>query len=330
MTARRRKSKGINRKAVISIATLALVAVLALTKPLLAQLGYSLQDIIDMVWQPAVTRTVYPSEGTAEVHFIDVGQASAILIKGSEKTALIDGGEVQNATAIIDYLTANGVAKIDYFFNTHPHADHMGGCVGVMDGIATGEFLFTPLPPKIVPTTTGYKKLVDYLNEHKDTITTKKMAYGDTFALGGGLQIEVIGPTNDHKDLNNQSMVLRMDFGATPFLFPGDIEALAEKDLLETGKLTKLAVLAAPHHGSNTSIDEGFLAAIAPNQIEIAAGLPPLVSVISCGAGNDYGHPNPETLARYQEMGIDWYRTDRDGSVKIVTDGDRLTVTSTK
>ncbi|MEG2074699.1 MAG: MBL fold metallo-hydrolase, partial [Angelakisella sp.] len=147
---KRRPKKG----TVTTLIVAAAAAIIVSLQPMLADYGIDLQQILtDLFRGQALQTAVYPSEGTAEVHFLDVGQASCILIKGSEKTALIDAGEADTVGDVTDYLAENGVTKIDYFFNTHPHADHMGGCRGVMEAVPTGEFIMTDLPKDIVPTT---------------------------------------------------------------------------------------------------------------------------------------------------------------------------------
>lgn len=313
MTAKRRKTSTKSRGKGI-LATLAIAAALVLFAPLLDYLGVNVDELIAMVWQPSVSQS-YPSEGTAEVHFIDVGQASSILIKGSEKTALIDAGESGNAEQIVAYLEQNGVASIDYFFNTHPHSDHAGGCRGVMQGVPTANFIMTELAPDTVPTTVFYGKLLEYLNENKATTASTVAKPGDLYELGGGLRLEVIGPVELYDDLNDVSLVIRMSFGETSFIFTGDMEAKSQRDMLEQGVVTKTTVLSSPHHGSNSSIDAGFMQRVAPQY-----------AVISCGTGNDYGHPHAETLELYKSMGIESYRTDLLGSVKMITDGQSIVV----
>ncbi|MEG2087972.1 MAG: ComEC/Rec2 family competence protein [Angelakisella sp.] len=304
----------------ILVASLAVVAAAIFFLPLLERMGVDVAPLMAMIWQPGDAQAAQPVEGTAEVHFIDVGQASSILIRGSQKTALIDGGEPGDAAAILRYLEKTGVEKLDYFFNTHPHADHLGGCVEILKKMPTDEFIMTPLPEKLIPTTGGYKRLIEHLLSHKESITTRQSAVGDQFELGGGLTLTTLGPVSEYDNLNDQSIVTRMEFGKTSFLFTGDMEDVAERDLLAAGALQPVTVLSAPHHGSNSSIDRDFLQQL--------CGSTPPIAVISCGVGNDYGHPHKETLSIYDELGISYYRTDRQGSIRILSDGDSLTVTT--
>lgn len=316
MSRRRYSRKRGRAKRITAIATSAVALLLILTQLLLGYLGLDYNDLLDYVWQPSVAAYM-PVEGTAEVHFIDVGQASSILIIGSDKTALIDAGESSTSNEVIDYLRGYSVDKIDYFFGTHPHSDHMGGCRQVMQAIPTAEFITSQLDPQSTPTTNYYSKLIDYLASNTDTITSSVAEVGGSYDLGGGLILTVLAPTELYKDINNSSLVIRMDFGKTSFLFTGDIEDSSEQDMVAAGVLDVVTVLSSPHHGSETSIDRDFMRRIAPQY-----------AVISCGEGNDYGHPHSETLDLYTKMGIQYYRTDYHGSVKLVTDGNELTVST--
>lgn len=314
---RRRKARSIPKGAWITLATGLAVALLVFLQPVLSDYGVDLGQLLRLLTGGTVQTATYPSQGTAEVHFIDVGQASCILIKGSEKTALIDGGEAATATEVTDYLAANGVTGIDYFFNTHPHADHMGGCKGIMEAVPTGEFIMAPLSQKAVPTTVGYKKLLTYLNDNKEATASTKGRVGEVYELGDGLRLTIVGPMELYDDLNNASLVIRMDFGATSVLFTGDMETLSQQEMIRQGAVGQATLLSAPHHGSDTSIDRDFMRAVNP-----------ALGVISCGAGNDYGHPSKATLELYDNLGMEYFRTDRQGSVVAITDGEAFTVTT--
>lgn len=127
----------------------------------------------------------------------------------------------------------------------------------------------------------------------------------------------VIGPVQEYSDPNNGSLVLRVDYGGTSFLFTGDMEQKAEGDLLESGADVHADVLKAGHHGSPTSSSEAFLTAVQPS-----------VAVISVGADNDYGHPGADVLARLEALNAEIYRTDTQGEIIIVSDGKTLSITT--
>lgn len=304
------------------LATAALAVVATVVMHATSGNPWTLQGIQDtLMGVTPVVKTVatYPSEGTAEVHFIDIGQGSAILIKGSEKNVLIDAGESQHAPTVINYLAENGVAHLDYMINTHPHFDHMGGMVQVMEAVTADVVIMTPLKESAIPTTTSYKNLLTYLEKNKDTITTQQAVVGDSYYLGNGLELNILGPVDLYDGLNDASIVSRLDFGETFFLFCGDIENKAQQDLVDAGVLSAVNVIEAPHHGSSSSLNEAFFRAISPQ-----------VAVIQCALDNDYGHPHTETLALYEQLDITAYRNDTQGNVKIITDGTTLDISTSK
>ena len=324
MTRRRRRSK--KNPLLAALLTLMLVGVLVLAEPVLADYGISVNELpsgTDITIPTGdFTHTdipAGPAEGTLEVRFLDVGQGSSILILGPEKTALIDAAERSAAPDILEDLENAGVEQIDYFFVTHPHSDHFGGALDILEQVPVEQFLFAPLPDDLVPTTVTYEKLLTYLTDDSCPVETSAALPEDQFDLGGGATITILGPLEEYKDLNNMSMVLRLDFGDTSFLFPGDAEEESEGDLAASGLPLKADVLAAPHHGSRTSLEDDFMFAVSPTW-----------AVISCGLDNDYGHPNEETLELYDQMGISYFRTDYQGTVIAATDGSDITFTTEK
>lgn len=258
-----------------------------------------------------------PAEGTLEVRILDVGQGDSILIRGSEKTVLIDASVADAGVTILEDLQELGVTELDLFINTHPHNDHFGGMRKVMNGVKTDAVLMAPVPADMVPTTVSYEKLITYLDENQ--IPTSVAVPGTVYELGGGGRLTILGPQTDFINLNSYSIVCRVDFGESSFLFTGDMESDAEKDLLERGVLLEADVLKAGHHGSSTSSSEKFLQEVDPQYV-----------AISCGLDNDYDHPHKEALARYEEQGCIVYRTDLDGTITFVTDGTTLTATVEK
>ena len=247
-------------------------------------------------------------EGSTRVHIIDVGQALCVLIQGPEKNVLIDGGENDTAQATAAYLREQGVEELDWVFNTHPHYDHFGGLRNIMKEIPAREYITPGLPQDMVPTVVSYEKLLDYLAESGTPV--KKAKAGTAYELGGDAVLTVLAPVKKYDDLNNWSIVLRLDCGETSFLITGDIENKAERDILESGAELKSDVLVLPHHGSSTSILRDFVQEVDPRY-----------GVISCGKGNDYGHPHKETLELYEKLATQLLRTDESGTVVFETDG---------
>lgn len=248
-----------------------------------------------------------------KVHILDVGQADCILIQGPEKIMVIDGGESEDGPAIIRYLQNQGVERIDYYLNTHPHADHLGGITQVMRAFPTGEFFHHPPPDQYIPTTRIYQKLMQYLIDEK--IKTTILNPGDTIDLGGGAVITYLAPLEEYSDMNNNSLVGRLVFGERAFLFTGDAEKKSENAILASGVELSADVYSVPHHGSTTSTTQKYLEAVNPR-----------FATISVGKDNDYGHPNPETLEKLDESGIPCLRTDLLGNIVITTDGTSLVI----
>lgn len=251
-------------------------------------------------------------EDKVRVHVIDVGQGLCVLVQGSEKTVLIDGGEAPTAASTIAYLQEQGVEKLDRVVNTHPHYDHFGGLREIMENFPTQEFILPDLPENKIPTTISYQKLVDYLETSKIPVIPARV--GETYPLGGEAIMTTLAPVgNTYENLNDWSVVNKVTFGDISFLITGDIENEGETDLVEDGASLKCNVLVLPHHGSQTSIFRPFVEAAYPQY-----------GVISCGKNNKYGHPHHKTLALYQELGIPLLRTDEVGTVVFETDGQTL------
>lgn len=263
--------------------------------------------------QERIPAAVPVSGDRLRVHILDVGQADCILIQGPEKTMVIDGGESKNGPDIIRYLRDQGVERIDYYLNTHPHADHYGGIAQVMEAIPTGEFFHHPPPAEYAPATRGYQKLLQYLIDSKTKTTI--LNPGDTIDLGGGAVLTCLAPLEGYDDMNNNSLVERLVYGERAILFTGDAEKKSESAILESGAELSADVYSVPHHGSSTGVTREFLDAVDP-----------VFATVSVGKDNDYGHPHRETLERLQQKKVTCLRTDLLGNIVIETDGESLTV----
>lgn len=253
-----------------------------------------------------------------EVHFIDVDQAECILIKTPEKTVLIDAGDIGYERKIENYLRTKGVFAIDLFIATHPHADHIGSASGLLKKFPVSEVIIPEIPEEFLPTTSLFEEFLLTLSFKNCKVSYAEI--GKTFDLGKGISLEILGPAGYSGDnLNNYSVISKLTFGETSFLFTGDAEEEAELLLIDSGADISCTVLNAGHHGSSTSNCELFLKAASP---EYAA--------ISCGYNNDYGHPHKEVLSAFKDFGIDYYRTDFDGSIVFYSDGKNIKVSAKK
>lgn len=244
--------------------------------------------------------------GNLEVHFIDVGQADSILITANNKGALIDAGNSADGKLIIDYINNLGIEKLDFVIATHPHEDHIGGMDDVLNAFKADKFYM----PDVLTTTKTFENMLDALENQNLKYTTPKI--GSTFNFEGA-NFEVLYVGKDAKDLNNTSIVVKMTYGEKSFLFTGDAEDVVEKQILN--KDLKSDVLKVGHHGSEFSTTDEFLEKVNPE-----------IAVISVGTGNKYKHPNKTIIDKLNKNNIDIYRTDKDKTIIIKTDGKTLEV----
>lgn len=245
-----------------------------------------------------------PPEGSSfEVHFIDVGQADAALVICDGRYMLIDGGNAEDSDLIYAYLERHGARHLDCMVASHAHEDHIGGLSGALN-YATVDTAFSPVTDY---NTKVFQDMVKYLGEQGKSLTVP--VPGEKFDLGSA-KVEILGPVREYDETNNTSIVLRVDYGETSFLFTGDMETSAEEDLMDYGGNLQATVLKAGHHGSSTSTGYRFLREVMPQY-----------AVISVGEGNKYGHPSDEVLSRFRDAGTQVYRTDMQGHIIAVSDG---------
>ena len=250
-----------------------------------------------------------PEETIAElqVHFIDVGQGDATLIISGEHTMLIDAGDDSKGTKVQLYLKNQGVERLDYLVLTHTDADHIGGADVIITKFDIGNVFIGDYPKD----NNVYRDLMLALKSKGLTYSTPEV--GDTYAFGDAFFM-MLAPNRTYSDPNNSSIALVLQNGQNRFLFTGDAQEEAEKDILANGFNIDCDVLKAGHHGSSTSNTKDFLMAASP-----------AYSVISCAADNSYGHPHAEVLNNLRAMNVKVFRTDEQGSVVAISDGTEVT-----
>lgn len=243
------------------------------------------------------------------VTVIDAGQGDSILVKSGDDTLLIDASGRSDSTAVLLELKQQSVEDIDFLIATHPHEDHIGGMVPVIENYQIGAVYMADTESE----SKTYKQLVEAIESNGISIIE---AYaGLEFKLGDAV-CTIISPARDaDHDANNESIAVFIDYFDSEFLFTGDMEKKAEKDLILNGYLFDADVLKVAHHGSMTGTSEEFL--------KIAS---PQYAVISCGEGNSYGHPHEETLELLREYGVITYRTDISGDITFISDGRSIEV----
>ncbi|WP_313129766.1 ComEC/Rec2 family competence protein [Anaerocolumna sp.] len=245
----------------------------------------------------------------SKVHFIDVGQGDAILIETDEHYMLIDAGENNQGTTVVNYLKELGIKKLDYVIGTHPHSDHIGGLDTVIYSFDIGKVIM----PDVVHTTKTFEDVLDAISE-KDLKITKAIA-GTTYSLGT-TSFTIVAPNgSDYDGLNDYSVGIKFVNGENSFLLTGDAEKLSETEMLHNGIDLSADVLKLGHHGSSTSSQEDFLDEVQPDY-----------AVISAGVDNSYGHPHVETLQKLKDRNIEVFRTDLQNTIIFTSDGEHITV----
>ncbi len=272
--------------------------------PLLA-LVIVLVAVALLIWQSAEGRkntVTVPMDGLY-VHYIDVGQGDSELVCCNGEYMLIDAGEPDAADAVLEYLDRHGIDKLDYLVCTHSHSDHCGGLDAVVESLEV-ETVFTSPYAGDSP---SYEIFTDAVYDAGLELTVPEL--GESYRLGEA-SFSFIGPLEDYDNTNDDSLVMRLEYGDTSFLFTGDMTAKAEKDLINDGASLRCDVLKVGHHGSSGSSCYQFLYEAQPG-----------IGVISCEKGNSYGHPHEETLSRLNDADVTVYRTDLEGSIVIFSDG---------
>lgn len=247
-----------------------------------------------------------PALSELQVHFIDVGQGDSTLIICGEESMLIDAGDNSRGTAIQLYLLRQGVESLTYLIGTHPDSDHIGGLDVIMTKFQCGMVIM----PDAASDTAAYRDVIDTMEYRNYTVTPPRV--GDVYSLGDA-EFTIIAPNGEYPDDNDSSVGIRLVHGNNVFLFTGDAEADAEADILQNGIDIRADVLHVGHHGSGTSNSPDFISRVSP-----------VYAVISCGSDNPYGHPHGRTMRTLKELGVQVFRTDEQGSIVAVSDGDSI------
>ncbi|MFA5524003.1 MAG: MBL fold metallo-hydrolase [Tissierellales bacterium] len=250
-------------------------------------------------------------EGKLVVHFLDVGQADSILIQMPNGTiSLIDGGNRGDAKLIIDYIKELNIQRIDYLIATHPHEDHIGGLPEIIKSFD----IINIYMPKVTASTKIFESLLTEIQN--EGLKIKEGKSGVDIIAEDGLAYSIIAPNSfEYKETNDFSIVTRLNYKESSFIFTGDAEKPSEDEMIVKGYDLTAKVLKVGHHGGRTSTSKEFLDKINPDY-----------AVISVEKGNDYGHPHKETIKRLQEKGIDILRTDEMGTIVLVSEGNSIAV----
>ena len=253
----------------------------------------------------AVETYATPIEGVVEVYYLDVGEADSILIRDGEVNALIDAGNNADGEYIVKFFEDLGISDFKYVFGTHAHEDHIGGMDDIINNFNVSNFYM----PDVITTTATFEDVLDSMLQKNMALQIPKI--GEKLTLKNSV-LEVLYSGTDENDLNNTSMIIRLDYGNNSFLFTGDATSQVERAVLNSN--IDVNVLKVSHHGSKYSTTLGFLNKVSPEY-----------AVISVGKNTSYGHPHEATLNKLTSKGIKIYRTDEMGTIIAASDGQNIT-----
>lgn len=296
--------------------------------------GWARRGGVGVLALSALLIAIYPfgprwSKGKLELTVLDVGQGDSLfVVSPNGRTLLIDGGGAfvgfpghaehsgidPGEEAVSPYLWSRGFQKLDVVALTHAHQDHIGGLTAILENFRVGT-LWIGREVR----SEALANLEKLAREEKIPIVHEM--HGKPFSWDS-VETQVLWPETPPEDVgpspqNNDSLVLRMQYGERTMMLPGDAEKQVERSILANNSEGALGadILKVGHHGSKNSTIPAFLAAMHP-----------IVAVISAGKDNPYGHPNPELLERLENAGVRILRTDQDGAVHVLTDGKDIEV----
>ena len=262
---------------------------------------------------PEAPKVLTPISGNGlTIHFIDVGKADCALLECDGKYMIIDGGNVEDGQMVVSYLQQMGVETIDRVVCSHAHEDHVGGLPAVLS-VFDAENVYAPVTDY---DTKVFRNFLKKAEAAAGAITVPKP--GDQFTLGSAT-CTVLGPVKEYADPNDTSIVLKVSYGDSDFLFTGDMEIVAENDMIDHWGEDfdwNVELLKVGHHGSSTSSGYRFIYETNP-----------AYGVISVGQDNEYGHPHEEPMSRLKDAGLLILRTDELGHVIATTDGSEISFT---
>ncbi len=244
-----------------------------------------------------------PDTYRALIHILDVGQGSAALIESGGEFMLIDGADADYSSYVVAYLKARGVQKLKYVIATHYDADHINGIVGALNVFEVE----TIMGPDYAADTHIYSSLMNTIDEKGYDMIHPQV--GDEYHMGL-LKFTILGPCGtEYEDENSYSIAVRITDGNSSVLIAGDATAVSEAEMVANAKVNDQLSLASDiyvvnHHGSSTSSSGVFVKAVSPSYL-----------VISCGKGNEYGHPHSSVMKTLENSGAALFRTDLQGDI---------------
>jgi competence protein ComEC len=254
------------------------------------------------------------SDELLHVYMFDVGQGDSLFVKTPEHTMIIDGGPDSSVVYEVGKVLPFFEHEIDYMILSHPHNDHVNGLNDIIDRYVIGEVFHSGVLHTLPSYTSWLQKIIDH------DIATTVIKEPRIITLSDGVELHFLAPVEDFAaeeidSLNNASLVLKVVYKDTSYLFTGDMERELEAELLAAGVDVTANVLKVGHHGSISSTTQEFLSAVAPE-----------VALISAAEDSPYGHPHDEIIDRLESYNIEIYQTGFDGTVHLVSDGEYIWV----
>lgn len=254
--------------------------------------------------QAKVRESAQKTAGDMAVHFLDVGQGLSIFVQSGGQNLIYDGGDRDTSSFVVSYLQQQNVTRLDYVISSHYDSDHVYGLIGCIDTFDVGTVICS-----------DYDHDTETSEKFADAAAAKGLemqhpAVGTEFDFGTG-SFTVLAPAAvSDSDSNDNSVAIKLTNGENSFIFTGDAEADSEAAMCASGIDLDCDVIVPGHHGSATGTSWEFLEHTVPEY-----------AVISCGKGNQYGHPDKDTMDKLESMEIQVYRTDQQGTIIAVSDG---------
>ena len=255
---------------------------------------------------PEDGRIILAADGSMTVHFLDVGQGLSILVQSEGQNLLYDGGPRSASSYVVSYLQEQNVSEINYLISSHYDEDHVSGLIGCLNAFQVDNVIGADY----VHDSSLYESFMDCVASQG--LEVQHPSVGTEYEFGSG-EFTVLSPKETSRESNANSVAIRLTNGDNSFIFTGDADHNSEEDMVTSGLELDCDVLSVGHHGSATATSWDFLQATVPE-----------FAVISCGAGNMYGHPDEETMEKLSDMEIQVYRTDEQGTIVASSDGSTI------
>ncbi len=246
------------------------------------------------------------------VYFLDVGQSDCTIITCDDMTMMIDTGSKFRNIEIKSALFTLGIKQIDYLVVTHPHDDHMSNASEIIEKFDVKNIIMPIISVNNQVNSPIYSTLINTIAKHN--VNPMAVSSGDNFGFGNA-NVQVVAPIKQNKNLNNMSLVLKITYDETSFLFQGDVEKTVENDVLSNGIDISADVIKIGHHGSNTSSGEEYL-----------ENVDPAYAVVSCGPDNNFKHPSKQTIDTLDSKNIKTFITAYHGNIIMTSDGKNIDV----